>query len=131
TYSGSARGWIATGTPCSSANRPWPETWSAWVCVSSTRSIRTPSCSATVRYCSISNAGSTTTATCACVSPTRYEAQPRSSFTNCRNSSTDRDANTLGGRRWPEPEVEREEQCAEPEQRGGDRDAERGLAERA
>ncbi len=44
-YSGSAAGWIETGRPCSSASRPWPETWSACVCVSSTRTSRTPSAS--------------------------------------------------------------------------------------
>ena len=41
-YSGSASGWIATAAPCSSASRPCPETWSAWLCVSRTRTIRTP-----------------------------------------------------------------------------------------
>ena len=33
-YSASAAGWIETGMPCSSASRPWPERWSACVCVS-------------------------------------------------------------------------------------------------
>ena len=36
-YSASASAWIATGSSCSSARRPWPEMWSACVCVSSTR----------------------------------------------------------------------------------------------
>ena len=37
----SAAGWTRPGTPCSSASRPCPETWSACVCVSRTRVIRT------------------------------------------------------------------------------------------
>ena len=40
-------------TPCSSASRPWPDTWSACVCVSSTRRSWTPSRLAASRYCSI------------------------------------------------------------------------------
>ena len=50
---GSARGWTETGTPCSSASRPCPETWSACVWVSSTRTIRRPSRRAASRYGSI------------------------------------------------------------------------------
>src|SRR3954452_14015596 len=83
-YSTSALGWIPTGTPCSRASRPCPETWSACVCVSSVRTIRTPSCSAAARYCSISYPGSTTNASPAAPSPTRYDAQPRSASTNWR-----------------------------------------------
>ena len=45
-YSTPAAGWMLTGTPCSSARRPCPETWSACVCVSSVRTMRTPSRSA-------------------------------------------------------------------------------------
>ena len=40
-YDTSAAGWIEIGTPCSSARRPWPERWSACVCVSIVRTIRT------------------------------------------------------------------------------------------
>ena len=61
-YSASAAGWMLTGRSCSSASRPWPERWSACVCVSTTRTRRTPRRSASSRYCSIANAGSTTTA---------------------------------------------------------------------
>ena len=82
----SASAWIETGTPCSSASRPWPETWSACVCVSSTRTMRTPRRRPPSRYGSIAKAGSTSTASPASSSPTRYEAQPRSSSTNCRKS---------------------------------------------
>ena len=39
-YSASAAGWIEIGTACSSASRPWPERWSACVCVSTVRTIR-------------------------------------------------------------------------------------------
>ena len=39
-------GWMLTGTSCSSARRPCPETWSACVCVSTVRTMRTPSRSA-------------------------------------------------------------------------------------
>ena len=38
-YSASAGGWTLTGMPCSSASRPCPETWSACVCVSTTRTM--------------------------------------------------------------------------------------------
>ena len=41
-YSTSAAGWIETATPWSSASRPCPERWSAWVCVSIVRTISTP-----------------------------------------------------------------------------------------
>ena len=34
-----AGGWMLTGMPCSSASRPCPETWSACVCVSTTRTM--------------------------------------------------------------------------------------------
>ena len=49
-----------------------------------------PTCSsaAASTYCSIASAGSTTTATAASRSPTRYEAHPRSSSTNWRKTST-------------------------------------------
>src|SRR4051795_2659159 len=49
--------------------------------------MRTPSRLAPSRYCSIANAGSTTIASPASTSPTRYEPQPRSSSTNCRKST--------------------------------------------
>ena len=115
--------------PCSSASLPWPETWSACVCVSSTRSMRTPSCAAAASSSSIANGGSTTTATPASGSPTRYDAQPRSSFTNCRKSSTDRDVNTgRGGRSArcrPDPAVDPGEQRDEREQRRDDCDHKR------
>ena len=75
-YSGSASGWIETGTPCSSARRPCPETWSACVCVSSTRTIRTPAAAAASRYCSIANAGSTTTASPASAVADEVRAAP-------------------------------------------------------
>ena len=38
---GLGRGMDMNRQPCSSAKRPWPDTWSAWVWVSSTRVIRT------------------------------------------------------------------------------------------
>src|SRR5204863_5142143 len=63
-------------------------TWSACVCVSSTPTSPTSCRSAASRYCSIASAGATTTAVCACSSPTREEAHPRSSSTNCLNSTT-------------------------------------------
>src|SRR5438034_6247356 len=49
--------------------------------------MRTPSRLAPSRYCSIAKAGSTTIASPASTSPTRYEPQPRSSSTNCRKST--------------------------------------------
>ena len=49
----------------------------------STRTIRTSRLAASSRYCSIAYGGSTIAATPASSSPTRYEAQPRSSSTNC------------------------------------------------
>ena len=52
-YSGSPFAWIATRAPCSKAKRPWPERWSAWVCVSSTRTMRALCCAASSRYGSI------------------------------------------------------------------------------
>src|SRR5215204_2801369 len=61
--------------------------WSACVCVSSTRTIRTSLSLAKSRYCSIEYAGSTTRASPPTGSPIRYEAQPRSSSTNWRNST--------------------------------------------
>ena len=84
---------------------------------------------------SIANGGSTTTATPASGSPTRYEAQPRSSFTNCRKSSTDRDVNTgRGGRSArcrPDPAVDPREQRDEREQRRDDCDHKRCVRQRA
>ncbi len=74
---------MLTGTSCSSARRPCPDTWSAWVCVSSVRTMRTSRALASSRYCSIANAGSTTTAVPVPGSPTRYEAHPSASSTNC------------------------------------------------
>ena len=53
---------MLTGMPCSSASRPWPETWSACVCVSIVRTIRTPRRSASASSGSIAYGGSTTTA---------------------------------------------------------------------
>ena len=38
---GSAVGWIATATPCSSASRPWPDTWSARVRLEDTLELHT------------------------------------------------------------------------------------------
>src|ERR1700722_9772187 len=86
-YSGSAIGWIQMETPCSCPKRPCPERWSACVWVSSTRRISTPASAAASRYCSIANAGSTTAASPLAGSPMRYEPQPRSSSTNCLNST--------------------------------------------
>ena len=37
-----AAGWMLIGMPCSRASRPWPETWSACVCVSIVRTIASP-----------------------------------------------------------------------------------------
>ena len=58
------------------ASRPCPETWSAWLWVSSTCSIRTPCRRERCRYGSMSHCGSTTAAIPSSTSPTRYEAQP-------------------------------------------------------
>src|SRR6476620_2537134 len=133
--SGSASGCTATGRPCSSASLPCPDTWSACVCVSSTRSTRTPSSAAAASSSSTANGGSTTTATPASVSPTRYDAQPRSSFTNCRKSSTDRDVNTARGGRsrggGADPAVDPGEERDESQDGRDDRDHEGGLRERA
>ena len=41
-YSASASSWTWIVAPLARARRPWPETWSAWLWVSSTCSIRTP-----------------------------------------------------------------------------------------
>ena len=41
-YSASASSWMWIVAPVARASRPWPETWSAWLWVSSTCSIRTP-----------------------------------------------------------------------------------------
>ena len=70
-YSASAAGWMLTGIPCSSASRPCPERWSACVCVSIARTMRTSRFAASSRYCSIAKAGSTTTASPVPGSPTR------------------------------------------------------------
>ncbi len=48
----------------------------------------TPRRAASARIGSIAYGGSTTTATPACSSPTRYEAQPRSSSRNCLKSTS-------------------------------------------
>ena len=58
-------------TPCSSASRPCPATWSAWLWVSTARTMRSPCRSASSMYCSIANAGSTTIASPACSEPIR------------------------------------------------------------
>src|SRR4051795_12838996 len=68
------------------ASRPCPETWSAWLWVSSTCSIRTPCRRLRRRYGSMSHWGSTTAATPAVVSPTTYEPHPRSSLMIWRKS---------------------------------------------
>ena len=41
-YSASASSWMWIFAPVARARRPWPETWSAWLWVSSTWPIRTP-----------------------------------------------------------------------------------------
>ena len=41
-YSAAASSWTWIEAPVARASRPWPETWSAWLWVSSTCSIRTP-----------------------------------------------------------------------------------------
>src|SRR4051794_36815269 len=88
--------------------------------------MRTPSS----RYCSIASAGSTTIAAPASGSPTRYEAHPRSSSTNCRKSSTVPEPIPSGGRR-PEPHIDADEERDEREGRGAYADPHRRLAERA
>ena len=82
-YSAPAAGWMLMGIPCSSASRPWPDRWSACVCVSMTRTMCTSSRSASSRYWSMAKAGSTTTAWPVRGSPTRYDAHPSASSTNC------------------------------------------------
>ena len=74
--------WIRA--PVAAARRPRPETWSAWTWVSTTWAIRKPWYSARRRYSSMSQRGSTTTAS----SPHEitYDAQARSSFSTWRNS---------------------------------------------
>ena len=73
--------------------------------------------------------GSTTTATPASGSPTRYEAHPRSSSTNCRKSSTAPEVNSR--RRRSEPDVQRDEE-RDQSQAGADHRNDQGrLAERA
>ena len=98
-YSASAAGWIETGTPCSSASRPCPERWSACVCVSTCADdLDAAPRGASSSTGSIAYGGSTIAATPASSSPTRYDAQPRSSSRNCSNS-TKRDAIRLCGAR--------------------------------
>src|SRR5215211_11690 len=70
--------------PVAACSRPWPETWSACVWVSSTWSISTPRNRASRRYSLTSTLGSTTAATPARSSPMRYDAQPRSSWMSWR-----------------------------------------------
>ena len=41
-YSAPASRWMWMTAPVAAASRLWPDTWSAWVCVSSTCSIDTP-----------------------------------------------------------------------------------------
>ena len=79
-YAGSASVWMWMVAPVAAARRPCPETWSAWLCVSRMCSICTPTYRASVRYSSMSSFGSITAATPASSSPTRYDAQPRSSW---------------------------------------------------
>ena len=74
--------WIVA--PVASASRPRPETWSAWLCVSSTCRISNPFCSASARYSSISHFGSITAPTPP--SATTYEAQPRSRCSTWRKN---------------------------------------------
>ena len=114
-YAASAAPWIDTGMPCSSASRPWPERWSACVCVSIVRTIFTPCLGGRLSTGSIAYGGSTNAATPASSSPTRYDAQPRSSSRNCWNS-TRHDAITLrpaaGEAQRGERECQREQRAA-------------------
>src|SRR4051794_2088999 len=103
-YVAPASRWTWMVAPVAALRRPWPETWSAWVWVSSTWSIATPRKRARRRYSSTSTFGSTTAATPACWSPIRYEAQPRSSWMSWRKitgavASRAATAPTLSGHR--------------------------------
>src|SRR3954462_1075731 len=99
--------------------------WSACVWLSSVRTIRTPSCSEAARYRSIAKDGSTTTASCVSSSPTRYDAQPRSSSTNCLKITAS--TVTPAAACFPKALRLKEPASQGEESRGGDQ---RGAAER-
>ena len=82
-YSAPATGWMLTGMPCSSASRPWPETWSACVCVSidADDAHIAPLGLLEVlldRESRVDDDGLPVPG-----SPTRYDAHPSASSTNC------------------------------------------------
>ena len=84
----SAAGWMLTGTSCSSASRPWPETWSACVCVSIVRTMRTPAPLGLVEVLLDREGRIDDDRVRVSASPTRYDAQPRASSTNCVKITT-------------------------------------------